>query len=103
MKHLRYFLGILFLLLCMTACHYRTTLSSAVKNGSEDSVAVSVQKERPYALNSYFRVTADTLWLRLLPLLDSIPVREGDELVVDELSLRTERQDDSVWGKVARD
>ena len=46
MKHLRYFLGILFLLLCMTACHYRTTLSSAVKNGSEDSVAVSVQKER---------------------------------------------------------
>ena len=29
MKHLRYFLGILFLLLCMTACHYRTTLSSA--------------------------------------------------------------------------
>ena len=47
MKHLRYFLGILFLLLCMTACHYRTTLSSAVKNGPEDSVAVSVQKERP--------------------------------------------------------
>ena len=103
MKHLRYFLGILFLLLCMTACHYRTTLSSAVKNGSEDSVAVSVQKERPYALNSNFRVTADTLWLRLLPLLDSIPVREGDELVVAEISLRTEMQDDSVWVKVARD
>ena len=52
MKHLQYFLGILFLLLCMTACHYRTTLSSAVKNGPEDSVAVSVQKERPYALNT---------------------------------------------------
>ena len=103
MKHLRYFLGILFLLLCMTACHYRTTLSSAVKNGPEDSVAVSVQKERPYALNSNFRVTADTLWLRLLPLLDSIPVREGDELVVAEISLRTEMQDDSVWVKVARD
>ena len=103
MKHLQYFLGILFLLLCMTACHYRTTLSSAVKNGSEDSVAVSVQKERPYALNSNFRVTADTLWLRLLPLLDSIPVREGDELVVAEISLRTEMQDDSVWVKVARD
>ena len=76
MKHLRYFLDILFLLLCMTACHYRTTLSSAVKNGSEDSVAVSVQKERPYALNSNFRVTADTLWFRLIPLLESIPVRE---------------------------
>ena len=103
MKHLRYFLGILFLLLCMTACHYRTTLSSAVKNGPEDSVAVSVQKERPYALNSNFRVTADTLWLRLLPLLDSIPVREGDELVVAEISLHTEMQDDSVWVKVARD
>ena len=103
MNNLRYIWGILFLLLCMTACHYRTTLSSAVKNGPEDSVAVSVQKERPYALNSNFRVIADTLWLRLLPLLDSIPVREGDELVVAEISLRTEMQDDSVWVKVARD
>lgn len=102
MKHAGYILGVICLLLCVTACHYRTSLSSVEKESSKDSVA-AVVRERPYALNSNFRVTTDTLWLHQLPLLDSIPVREGDELVVAEITARKEMEGDSVWVKVARD
>lgn len=102
MKHAGYILGVICLLLCVTACHYRTSLSSTGKENLNDSVA-AVVKERPYALNSNFRVTVDTLWLHQLPLLDSIPVKEGDELVVAEITARKEMEGDSVWVKVARD
>lgn len=102
MKYAGYILGVVCLLLCVTACHYRTSLSSVEKESSKDSVA-AVVRERPYALNSNFGVTADTLWLHQLPLLDSIPVREGDELVVAEITARKEMEGDSVWVKVARD
>lgn len=102
MKHAGYILGVICLLLCVTACHYRTSLSSVEKESSKDSVA-AVVRERPYALNSNFRVTTDTLWLHQLPLLDSIPVREGDELVVAEITARKEMEGHSVWVKVARD
>ena len=102
MKHAGYILWVICLLLCVTACHYRTSLSSVEKESSKDSVA-AVVRERPYALNSNFRVTADTLWLHQLPLLDSIPVKEGDELVVAEITARKEMEGDSVWVKVARD
>ena len=102
MKYAGYILGVICLLLCVTACHYRTSLSSTREGNPNDSV-VKVVRERPYALNSNFRVTADTLWLHQLPLLDSIPVREGDELVVAEITARKEMEVDSVWVKVARD
>lgn len=102
MKYAGYILGVVCLLLCVTACHYRTSLSSVEKESSKDSVA-AVVRERPYALNSNFRVTTDTLWLHQLPLLDSIPVRGGDELVVAEITARKEMEGDSVWVKVARD
>lgn len=102
MKYAGYILGVICLLLCVTACHYRTSLSSAREGNPNDSV-VTVVRERPYALNSNFRVTTDTLWLHQLPLLDSIPVREGDELVVAEITARKEMEGDSVWVKVARD
>lgn len=102
MKYAGYILGVICLLLCVTACHYHTSLSSTGKGNPNDSV-VKVVRERPYALNSNFRVTADTLWLHQLPLLDSIPVKEGDELVVAEITARKEMEGDSVWVKVARD
>lgn len=102
MKYAGYILGVICLLLCVTACHYRTSLSSTREGNPNDSV-VKVVRERPYALNSNFRVTADTLWLHQLPLLDSIPVREGDELLVAEITARKEMEGDSVWVKVARD
>lgn len=102
MKYVGYILGVICLLLCVTACHYRTSLSSTGERNPNDSV-VKVVRERPYALNSNFRVTADTLWLHQLPLLDSIPVKEGDELVVAEITARKEMEGDSVWVKVARD
>ena len=102
MKYAGYILGVICLLLCVTACHYRTSLSSTREGNPNDSV-VKVVRERPYALNSNFRVTADTLWLHQLPLLDSIPVKEGDELVVAEITARKEMEVDSVWVKVARD
>lgn len=102
MKYAGYILGVICLLLCVTACHYRTSLSSTGERNPNDSV-VKVVRERPYALNSNFRVTADTLWLHQLPLLDSIPVKEGDELVVAEITARKEMESDSVWVKVARD
>lgn len=102
MKHAGYILGVICLLLCVTACHYRTSLSAAGEGNPNDSVT-AVVRECPYALNSNFRVTADTLWLHQLPLLDSIPVKEGDELVVAEITARKEMEGDSVWVKVARD
>lgn len=102
MKYAGYILGVICLLLCVTACHYRTSLSSTREGNPNDSV-MKVVRERPYALNSNFRVTADTLWLHQLPLLDSIPVKEGDELVVAEITARKEMEGDSVWVKVARD
>lgn len=102
MKYAGYILGVICLLLCVTACHYRTSLSSTREGNPNDSV-VKVVREHPYALNSNFRVTADTLWLHQLPLLDSIPVKEGDELVVAEITARKEMEGDSVWVKVARD
>lgn len=102
MKYAGYILGVVCLLLCVTACHYRTSLSSTGERNPNDSV-VKVVRERPYALNSNFWVTADTLWLHQLPLLDSIPVKEGDELVVAEITARKEMEGDSVWVKVARD
>lgn len=102
MKYAGYILGVICLLLCVTACHYHTSLSSTGEGNPNDSV-VKVVRERPYALNSNFRVTADTLWLHQLPLLDSIPVKEGDELVVAEITARKEMEGDSVWVKVARD
>lgn len=102
MKYAGYILGVICLLLCVTACHYRTSLSSTGEGNPNDSV-VKVVRERPYALNSNFRVTADTLWLHQLPLLDSIPVKEGDELMVAEITARKEMEGDSVWVKVARD
>lgn len=102
MKYAGYILGVICLLLCVTACHYRTSLSSTGERNPNDSV-VKVVRERPYALNSNFRVTVDTLWLHQLPLLDSIPVKEGDELVVAEITARKEMEGDSVWVKVARD
>lgn len=102
MKHADYILGVICLLLCVTACHYRTSLSAAGEGNPNDSVT-AVVRECPYALNSNFRVTADTLWLHQLPLLDSIPVKEGDELVVAEITARKEMEGDSVWVKVARD
>lgn len=102
MKYAGYILGVICLLLCVTACHYRTSLSSTREGNPNDSVT-AVVRECPYALNSNFRVTADTLWLHQLPLLDSIPVKEGDELVVAEITARKEMEGDSVWVKVARD
>lgn len=102
MKHAGYILWVICLLLCVTACHYRTSLSAAGEGNPNDSVT-AVVRECPYALNSNFRVTADTLWLHQLPLLDSIPVKEGDELVVAEITARKEMEGDSVWVKVARD
>lgn len=102
MKYAGYILGVICLLLCVTACHYRTSLSAAGEGNPNDSVT-AVVRECPYALNSNFRVTADTLWLHQLPLLDSIPVKEGDELVVAEITARKEMEGDSVWVKVARD
>lgn len=102
MKYAGYILGVICLLLCVTACHYHTSLSSTGEGNPNDSVT-AVVRECPYALNSNFRVTADTLWLHQLPLLDSIPVKEGDELVVAEITARKEMEGDSVWVKVARD
>ena len=102
MKYAGYILGVICLLLCVTACHYRTSLSSTGER-IPNEVLLNVVRERPYALNSNFRVTADTLWLHQLPLLDSIPVKEGDELVVAEITARKEMEGDSVWVKVARD
>lgn len=102
------------ILIGLTACHYHTASRNNVQakdtviNG--DTVRMytnsydSVQgDERPYPLNCNFEVRTDTLWLHLLPFMDTIPVTRGDELVVAETDIHPQDSVDSVWVKVARD
>lgn len=58
---------------------------------------------RPYALNSNFEVTADSLMLQQLPLMDVLAVYKGERLVVAEFMEQPQDSVDSVWVKVARD
>lgn len=100
MRPVSYLSGLVFLLSILTACHYPTRFSPSSKNTID---SLQVLHEHPYALNSNFKVTADTLWLYRLPFTDSIFVGEGDELVVAEFSVYPKDSIDSVWVKVARD
>ena len=56
-----------------------------------------------YALNSNFQIEADTLWLHVLPFMDTVPLLRGDEVVVAEFDVHPQDSVDSVWVKVARD
>ena len=58
---------------------------------------------RAYALNSNFQVEADTLWLHVLPFMDTVALVQGDEVVVAEFDVHPQDSVDSVWVKVARD
>lgn len=100
MRFIRYLAGMAAMLLCMTACHYRSSLPGWEKGRSD---SLHLDKPRPYALNSNFEVTADSLWLYQLPFTDSVKVKEGDRLVVAEFAVHHQDKTDSVWVKVARD
>lgn len=102
----KYLVCLLLLVVGVTSCYYRTALPTRVdgegEEGEEESSVVDLP-ERPYALNSNFKVTADTLWLHQLPFTDSLPVLKDNELVVAELAIHADDPTDSVWVKVARD
>lgn len=102
----KYLVCLLLLVVGVTSCYYRTALPIRVdgegEEGEEESSVVDLP-ERPYALNSNFKVTADTLWLHQLPFTDSLPVLKDNELVVAELAIHADDPTDSVWVKVARD
>lgn len=100
MKALRFFIWIVWLVLCVTACHYPASLPKWKVRGGD---SLLLDEPRPYALNSNFEVTADSLWLHMLPFTDSVRVGKGDRLVVAEFSVHQEAGIDSVWVKVARD
>lgn len=103
MKRLIYLLlGMLLLAVGVTACHYRTTLPNGLENRlTADSLPLL--SPRPYALNSNFKILADTLWLHQLPFTDSVPVERHDRVVVAEFAVFPDNDTDSVWVKVARD
>lgn len=87
----------------LTSCHYPIP---QVENETEaNPVCDSVRYllERHYTLNSNFEVTADSLLLHQLPLLDSLTVYQGERLVVAEFMVQPADSVDSIWVKVARD
>ena len=85
-----------------TACHYRTPLPNGLENRlTADSLPLLTP--RPYALNSNFKVLADTLWLHQLPFIDSVPVMRHDRLVVAEFAVIPADSTPKTWVKVARD
>lgn len=88
--------------LCVACTHlsYSTTDLSFFTSKADTTVASTA---RPYSKGANLEVKADTLWLRSLPLLDSIPLLKGDPLVIAEISIHPEDSVDSVWVKVARD
>ena len=97
------YIFILLLLVGIVACHYRPVASVGnPSDGEADSLSVAVP-ERAYALSSNFEVEADTLWLHLLPFMDTLPVVKGNRLVVAEFEVHPQDSVDSIWVKVARD
>lgn len=99
----KYIVCLLLVVLAGTSCYYRTALPTGIQGEEAKGDSVLELPERPYALNSNFKVTGDTLWLYQLPFTDSVPVRLNDELVVAELAVHLDDPVDSVWVKVARD
>ena len=95
----KYIIPFLFLLILVTACHYRPMYSSG-DGDKHDSTRLYIQL---YALNSNFRIEADTLWLHVLPFMDTVALVQGDEVVVAEFDVHPQDSVDSVWVKVARD
>ena len=95
----KYLIPFLFLLALLAACHYRPMYIP--ESGEEgDSARINT---RAYALNSNFQVEADTLWLHVLPFMDTVALVQGDEVVVAEFDVHPQDSVDSVWVKVARD
>ena len=95
----KYLVPFLFLLVLLAACHYRPMYIP--ESGEEgDSARINT---RAYALNSNFQVEADTLWLHVLPFMDTVALVQGDEVVVAEFDVHPQDSVDSVWVKVARD
>lgn len=92
------------LLVWLAACH-RVPSTAVEETSTFSAPADSVVRlsERPYALNSNFEVTADSLLLQQLPLMDVLPVYQGERLVVAEFMVQPTDTVDSVWVKVARD
>ena len=95
----KYIIPFLIVLALVTACHYRPMYVSDGGAGG-DSVCVYT---RAYALNSNFQVEADTLWLHMLPFMDTVALVRGDKVVVAEFDIHPQDSVDSVWVKVARD
>ena len=95
----KYLIPFLFLLALLAACHYRPMYIP--ESGEEgDSARINT---RAYALNSNFQIEADTLWLHVLPFMDTVALVQGDEVVVAEFDVHPQDSVDSVWVKVARD
>ena len=89
----KYLIPFLFLLALLAACHYRPMYIP--ESGEEgDSARINT---RAYALNSNFQVEADTLWLHVLPFMDTVALVQGDEVVVAEFDVHPQDSVDSVW------
>lgn len=103
MKRIQYIFFLAAVFGILTGCRYRACVPDTSGTQAPDSSMPPPTETRPYALNSNFKVLADTLWLYQLPFTDSLPVKRGDELVVAEFAVHPEDTEDSVWVKVARD
>lgn len=103
MKRSPLFLFVLLLVSFLAGCRYSTELPTYVPIDDKDIDSSKLVPARPYALNSNFLVTSDTLWLCQLPFTDSLPVMKDDEVVVAEFAIHHTDSIDSIWVKVARD
>lgn len=94
----------LLLVYLATACNnqrHASAISPANESLRLDSSGFNTG--RPYRLNTNFVVETDTLWLKLLPLADSLPVFRDDRIVVAEVDIHSSDTLQTVWVKVARD
>ena len=69
MRLIRYVIGLLGVIFCITACHYPASFPLQKGKGAD---SLYLNTPRLYALNSNFEVTADSLWLYQLPFTDSV-------------------------------
>lgn len=98
------YIGLLFFVMAiLLACQYPAPVTSGEDVPQKTMDSVSYLMERHYTLNSNFEVTSDSLLLQQLPLIDMLPVYEGEKLVVAEFMVQPADSVDSVWVKVARD
>lgn len=98
------YIGFLFFVWAvLLSCQHTPSVASDGGLSPEAADSARYLHERHYTLNMNFEVVSDSLLLQQLPLMDVLPVFQGERLVVAEFMVQPADSVDSVWVKVARD